>query len=51
MLLCVQFFKFYRSIFFLSSKGMYFLCITNLITTTKNQPLLFALGGCLEGRK
>jgi len=27
---------------------MYFLYTTNLITSQKNQPLLFAQGGCLE---
>jgi len=36
--------------FFLSFKGMYFLCTTNLITSHKNQPLLFALSG-LEEKK
>jgi len=29
---------------FLSSKGIYFLCTTNLITSHKNQLLLLALG-------
>jgi len=27
---------------------MYFLCTTNLITSPKNQYLIFPLGGCLE---
>jgi len=39
--------KFTNSSFF-SSNGMYFLCITNLIITYQNQPLLLALGGKLE---
>jgi len=34
--------------FFLSSKGMYFLCTTNLIKSHKNQLLKLALGGWFE---
>jgi len=43
-----NFLKFTIQSYFLSSKGKYFSCTTNLITSHENQPLFLALGGWLE---
>jgi len=42
-----NFLNFDHQFFFIIQK-MYFRSTTNLITSQKNQPLLFAQGGCLE---
>jgi len=31
-------------------QGMYLLCITNLVTSNKNNPCFFAQGCCLENK-
>ena len=56
--ICGKFLVTFRTIFyislinlFISSKGTYFLCTTDLNRSHKNQPLLFALGGWLEEKK
>ena len=48
VLLFVQFFKIYLSIFFFSSNGMYFLCTTNFNISYTNQPLCLKQDGRLE---